>query len=44
VQVAMPTGGVPTSWTWADVMARYPTWQDLMDDNRTWADVMDPIV
>lgn len=42
VQVAMPTGGVPTSWTWADVMARYPTWQDLMDDNRSWADVMDP--
>lgn len=42
VQVAMPTGGVPTAWTWADVMARYPTWTDLMADNRSWADLMDP--
>lgn len=42
VEVAMPTGGVSTSWTWADVMARYATWQDVIDDNRTWADLLDP--
>lgn len=42
VPVAMPTGGVPTSWTWADVLAQYATWADLMEGEKSWADVMDP--
>lgn len=42
VVVEMPTGGTPTSWTWADVMAKHPTWQDVIDRNRTWAALLEP--
>lgn len=44
VVVRMPGGSTPTSWTWADVVTRYPTWTDLIADNRTWSDLMDPTV
>src|SRR5205085_6831912 len=30
VEVARPSGGTPSTWTWADVMATYPTWQDVL--------------
>lgn len=42
VTVDRPAGGAQAQWTWADVIATYPTWQALIDAKATWADVLIP--
>jgi hypothetical protein len=42
VTVDSPIGGSQAQFTWADVIAKYPTWTALIAANPTWADVLDP--
>jgi len=42
VTVDAPVGGSQAQYTWADVIAKYPTWQALINANPTWAAVQTP--
>jgi hypothetical protein len=42
VVVDSPIGGNQAQYTWADVIAKYPTWSALIAANPTWADVIAP--
>lgn len=40
-EVDRPAGPiVAVPWTWADVLAKYPTWQSVKDNFATWADLI----
>lgn len=43
VVVERPVGGTPSTWTWADVKARFATWRELREATRTWADLREPL-
>lgn len=42
VPTRAPVGGTQAEWTWADVVATYPTWLDVIAANPTWADLQAP--
>lgn len=43
VEVAMPTGGTPSSWTYNDAMARFATYDEAKAAYATYDDSLDPL-